>query len=222
MMGKQGRTAALRRDVAWLHREVCARGLNVGSAGNVSARIGEGMIITPTGVRGDTVDPDALVRMDFAGAYRGRIAPSSEWQMHAEIYRADPRAMVIVHTHADCCTALAALGRHIPAFHYDVAAFGGDDVRLAPYALFGSAELAGHAVAALEGRTACLLANHGMICHGRDAASALLTAIRLETMARQYLLALAAGEPIILGADAMAAVSERYKTYGQQPERGTT
>ncbi|MCX7383533.1 MAG: class II aldolase/adducin family protein [Alphaproteobacteria bacterium] len=220
-MGKE-KAAALRRGVAWLYREVCTRGLNVGSSGNVSARLGEGMLITPTGVRGDTVDEADLVRMDFAGAHRGRIAPSSEWQMHAEIYRADPRAEVIVHTHADCCTALGALGRNLPAFHYDIAQFGGDDVRLAPYALFGTAELAGHAVAALEGRTACLLANHGMLCHGRDAASALLAAVRLETMARQYLLALAVGEPHILGAEAMAAVRERYKTYGQQPERRTT
>lgn len=211
----------LRDQVAWLYREVCARGLNVGSSGNVSARRGDTMIITPTGVRGDTVAPAHLVRMDFAGAFKGHIAPSSEWRMHAEIYRADPAAQVIVHTHADAATALGALGRALPAFHYDIAQFGADDVRLAPYALFGSPELATNAVTALAGRTACLLANHGMICHGRDAPSALLAAIRLETMARQYLLALAAGTPIILDASAMAAVRERYKTYGQQPARGT-
>ena len=207
----------LRQDVAWLYREVCARGLNVGSSGNVSARAGTGMIITPTGVRGDTVDPADLVRMDFSGGHKGRIAPSSEWAMHAAIYAADPAAMVIVHTHSDAATALGALGLPLPAFHYDVAQFGGDDVRLAPYALFGTRELADHAVAALDGRRACLLANHGMICHGRDAAAALLGAVRLETMARQYLMALSAGTPRILGAEEMAAVRERYKTYGQQP-----
>ena len=208
---------ALRQDVARLYREVCARGLNVGSSGNVSARAGLGMIITPSGVRGDTVDPADLVRMDFAGGHEGPLAPSSEWAMHAAIYRADPAAMVVVHTHSDAATALGALGLGLPAFHYDIAQFGGDDVRLAPYALFGTRELADHAVTALEGRRACLLAHHGMICHGRDAGAALLAAVRLETMARQYLMALSAGAPRILGASEMAAVHERYKTYGQQP-----
>jgi L-fuculose-phosphate aldolase len=209
----------LRADIAWLYREVCARGLNVGSSGNVSARCRKGMLITPTGVRGDTVDPVRLVRMSFDGSFKGEIAPSSEWAMHAAIYQAAPQAEVIVHTHSDHATALGALGRALPAFHYDIAQFGGDDVRLAPYALFGTPDLADHAVAALDGRTACLLAHHGMICHGPDAATALLTAIRLETMARQYLIALSAGEPHILAPAAMAEVHDRYKTYGQQPAR---
>jgi L-fuculose-phosphate aldolase len=210
----------LRAEVAWLYREVCARGLVIGSSGNVSARAGAGMLITPTGVTGAAVAPERLVRMDSNGTWKGRLAPSSEWRMHAAIYAAFPDAMVIVHTHSDAATALGALGRPLPAFHYDVAAFGGDDVRLAPYALFGSSELAAHAVAALAGRTACLLAHHGMICHGRDAPAALLAALRLETLARQYLLALAAGEPRVLDAAAMAAVRERYATYGRQPARG--
>ena len=101
---------ALRQDVARLYREVCARGLNVGSSGNVSARAGLGMIITPSGVRGDTVDPADLVRMDFAGGHEGPLAPSSEWAMHAAIYRADPAARVVVHTHSDAATAWGALG----------------------------------------------------------------------------------------------------------------
>ncbi len=208
-----------RHDVARLYREVCARGLNVGSSGNVSARVGRGMLITPSGVRGDTVAPGRLVRMAFDGMWKGETAPSSEWAMHAAIYAAAPEANVILHTHSDYATALGALGQPLPAFHYDIAQFGGDDVRLAPYALFGTRELADHAVAALAGRNACLLANHGMICHGRDATAALLAAVRLETMARQYLIALSAGVPRILDAAAMAEVQERYKTYGQQPAR---
>lgn len=209
----------LRHDIAWLYREVGERGLNVGSSGNVSARAGRGMIITPTGVGCDTVDPDDLVRMEFDGTFKGKIAPSSEWAMHAAIYEAAPAAMVIVHTHADAATALGAIGRGLPAFHYDIAQFGGDDVRLAPYALFGTRLLASLAVAAIDGRTACLLANHGMICHGGDAGAALLTAVRLETMARQYLLALSAGRPTILDTDTMGEVHDRYRTYGQQPLR---
>ena len=211
---------ALRRRLAELYRAVAARGLIVGSSGNVSGRTGKGMLISPTGIRGDTVAPEGLVAMGLDGAWKGDIAPSSEWRMHAEIYRAYPAAQVIVHTHSDAATALSALGKNLPAYHYDIAQFGGVDVRVAEYALFGSAELAGYAVEALRERTACLLANHGMICFAGDTDAALLAAVRLETMARQYLLALSAGTPRILDADAMAAVVERTKTYGQQPKRG--
>ena len=212
----------MKHQVAGLYREVCARGLNTGSAGNVSARTKSGMLITPTGVRGDTVEPGRLVRMAFDGTHKGSVAPSSEWRMHAAIYRADPDARFVIHTHADAATALGALGRGLPAFHYDVALFGGDDVRLAPYALFGTAELAEHVAVAMAGRRACLLANHGMIVSGPDADAALLAAIRLETLCRQYLMALSAGAPVILDADAMRAVHARYRSYGQQPDRRET
>lgn len=205
----------LRADLAWLYREVCARGLAVGSSGNVSGRTKTGMLITPTGAAGESLAPADLVAMDLGGGVRGKGSPSSEWRMHAEIYRAHPAAMVIVHTHSDAATALGVLGSGLPAFHYDVALFGGDDVRLAPYALFGSPELAAHAVAALEGRSACLLAHHGMIAFAADARAALLAAQRLETMARQYLMALSAGRPNLLDEAAMAEVRARYVTYGK-------
>ncbi|MCW3473749.1 class II aldolase/adducin family protein [Limobrevibacterium gyesilva] len=206
----------MREAVAALYRELGARGLNVGNAGNASARHGAGMLITPTGIHGDTVTPEGVVEMTLEGDVAGPGHPSSEWQMHAEIYRADPEAMVIVHTHSDHATALACLNLPLPAFHYAVAGFGGDDVRIAPYVTFGTPELAHAAAAAIAGRTACLLANHGMICHGRDAAGALLTAVRLETLARQYLIARAAGTPRLLTPAEMAAAHERYRTYGQQ------
>jgi L-fuculose-phosphate aldolase len=208
---------AIADSVAALYRELGARGMNQGSSGNVSARTAAGMLITPTGVRGDEVRPDALVAMGLDGAWGGPLAPSSEWEMHAAIYRAAPEAMVIVHTHSDHATALACLNLPLPAFHYGVAEFGGEDVRCAPYVTFGTPELAALAAEAIAGRSACLLANHGMICHGRDAASALLGAIRLETLARQYLLARAAGAPRLLSQAEMAAARERYRTYGKQP-----
>ena len=207
----------LRTEIAALYREVGARGLNVGSAGNVSARTRTGMLITPTGIAGATVTADGLVEIRLDGEFSGAVQPSSEWQMHAEIYRACPAAKVIVHTHADHATALACLNLPLPAFHYDVANFGGDDVRIAPYHRFGSPELAHAAASAITGRTACQLANHGMICHGPTPAAALLTAVRLETMARQYLIARAAGTPRLLTAAEMDAVRVRYRNYGQQP-----
>jgi L-fuculose-phosphate aldolase len=216
-------TPAFRQEIAALYREVGARGLIVGSSGNVSARAGRGMLITPTGTQGGNVTPEGLVETTLDGHYDGSIRPSSEWRMHAEIYQSAPRAMVIVHTHSDYATALACLNLPLPAFHYDIAGFGGDQVPLAPYATFATPELARLAAAAIAGHSACLLANHGMICHGPDAAAALLTALRLEAMCRQYLIARAAGTPRLLTASQLAAAHQRYRGYGQQPaaERNT-
>ncbi len=172
------------------------------------------MVITPSGCSAETVAADGLVGMRLDGAVEGTITPSSEWHMHAAIYRADRRAGAIVHTHSDACTALACLNEPLPAFHYMVVSFGGDDVRCAPYVTFGTPELAELAVAAIQGRSACLLANHGMIVHGRDPLGALQAAVLLETLARQYLLARSAGAPRILTEAEMQAARERFRTYG--------
>jgi L-fuculose-phosphate aldolase len=209
--------STLRRQIAAAYRTLSERGMNAGTAGNVSARMAKGMVITPTGITGAEVSPKALVAMSLDGKVEGRLRPSSEWEMHAAIYRAAPLAKAIIHTHSDHATALACLNLPLPAFHYAVANFGGEDVRIAPYATFGTPALAAAAVAAIEGRTACLLANHGMICHGPDTETALRTAILLETLARQYLLARGAGEPRLLTQDEMAAAQARYRSYGQQP-----
>ncbi len=209
-------SATIRAELAALYRALGTRGLNVGNSGNVSARFGRGMLITPTGIHDDTVTPDGLVEMALDGVHGGPVKPSSEWQMHAAIYAGAPEAMVIVHTHSDHATALACLNLPLPAFHYAVAAFGGEDVRIAPYVTFGTPALADLAARAIAGRTACLLANHGMICHGPDAPGALLAALRLETLARQYLIARAAGTPRLLTRAEMQAARERYRSYGQQ------
>jgi L-fuculose-phosphate aldolase len=210
--------STLRQTIADLYREIGQRGLNVGSSGNVSARTAGGMLITPTGIQGDTVTPEGLVEMRLDGAFDGRIHPSSEWEMHAAIYLGTDAAQVIVHTHSDYATALACLALPLPAFHYGVAEFGGEDIRCAPYVTFGTPELAAAAAEAIEGRTACLLANHGMICHGPDARRALIAALKLETLARQYLIARAAGPVRLLTRAEIAAARQRYRTYGHQPE----
>jgi len=207
--------AQVRQDVTTAYREVGRRGLNAGSSGNVSHRTREGMIITPSGCSAETLVPDALVAMTLAGDVKGAATPSSEWAMHAAIYLAYPSAQCVVHTHADACTALACLNEALPPFHYMIANFGGDDVRCAPYVTFGTPELARLAVAALAGRTACLLANHGMIVHGPTADQALTNAVVLETLCRQYLLARSAGTVRLLTADEMQGAHQRYQTYGQ-------
>ncbi|WP_254065631.1 MULTISPECIES: class II aldolase/adducin family protein [unclassified Acidisoma] len=202
-------------NVAATYREMGRLGLNFGSAGNVSRRRGEGMVITPGGATIDEITEDALVTMTLGGEVEGGGAPSSEWAMHAAIYAAFPEAGAVVHSHADACTALACLREPLPAFHYMVVGFGGEDVRCSPYTTFGTPRLAVLAVEALQGRTACLLGNHGMICHGRDLKRALAAAVRLETLARQYLLARSAGQPRLLTPEEIQAARARYRGYGQ-------
>jgi L-fuculose-phosphate aldolase len=202
------------RQVADVYRALGRAGLNAGSSGNVSVRTGQGMLITPSGCSAETIGDADAVKMTLDGKSRGKRPPSSEWFMHAAIYQACPDAYAIVHTHSDACTALACLNEPLPAFHYLIVQFGGDDVRCAPYVTFGTPALAEVAVTALADRTACLLANHGMIVYGPNADAALSAAITLETLARQYLLARAAGVVRLLTATEMQAARERFKTYG--------
>ena len=196
-----------------------AAGINRAKAGNVSARWRaggfDGFLITPTGVAYDRLSPDDIVAVAQDGQARGRLAPSSEWRFHRDVYAARPDAHAIVHTHAPFCTTLACLGRGIPAFHYMVAVAGGRDIRCAPYATFGSQELADAAVAALAGRRACLLANHGMIAIGADLDRALGLAIEVESLAETYWRAMQIGEPVLLDDDEMDRVLAKFATYGQ-------
>src|SRR3984957_16690401 len=207
----------MRDDVAWLYREAGAKGLIVDSSGNVSGRTPDGMLITPSGAD-PTTDP-GLVPVALDGTAQGPGTPPSEWALHPPISRAHPDAAFIVHTHADACTALACLGSDLPAFHYMVVQFGGADVRCAPYVTFGARALADHAAEAIRGRSACLLANHGMIVCAGSAAQALSRSVLLETLCRQYLLALSAGTPRLLTEQQMRDAKERFKTYG--PRGGT-
>jgi len=191
-------------------------GINQGKSGNLSARIPGGFLVTPTGMPYDTLKPADIVAMDFQGRARGKRLPSSEWRFHRDILKARPEANAIVHTHAMFATTLACLHREIPPFHYMVAVAGGDSIRCAPYATFGTEELSGNAVAALEGRKACLLANHGMIALGASLDQALALAVEVETLAAMYWRALQAGVPQLLDRAEMARVIEKFRTYGQQ------
>jgi L-fuculose-phosphate aldolase len=207
--------SALRATVIDAARALNPLGINRGKAGNVSARLGEALIITPSGLPYDHTEPADLVTLGLDGTrLGGKLAPSSEWHFHCAIYRARPEVGGIVHTHAPFCTAIACLDRGIPAFHYMVAKAGGPDIRCAPYATFGSAELAQNAVAALDGRLACLLSHHGMIAVGRNVAAALALAVDVEALAEIYCRVLALGEPAVLDGGEMARVVEKFKSYG--------
>ncbi|CAG0981170.1 L-fuculose-phosphate aldolase [Burkholderiales bacterium] len=197
-----------------------AAGINRGKAGNVSARWRaggfDGFLITPTGVEYDRLAAEDIVAVGLDGVAAGRMAPSSEWRFHRDIYRARPDAHAVVHSHAPFCTSLACLGRGIPSFHYMVAIAGGRDIRCAPYATFGTQELADAATAALDGRRACLLANHGMIALGADLDLARQLAIEVETLAETYWRALQVGDPVLLPDDEMDRVLAKFATYGQR------
>lgn len=189
--------------------------LSPGRSGNFSARLGEGMVITPTGKSYDALSADELAVIDGEGRRMpGTGTPSSEWRMHLAIYRARPDCAAIVHTHSRHATALACVHRPIPAFHYMVAAFGGSHVACAPYATYGSERLAQLAVKALGARHACLLANHGSLALGADLRTAFDRARDLEDLAAQYILALQVGPPRVLSARDMKIVLGKFRTYG--------
>jgi L-fuculose-phosphate aldolase len=213
-------SAELRRAVIDTARAMNDAGINVNKAGNVSVRCTrgrhDGVLITPTGLGYFGLQPADLVFLRLAdGAATGGRAPSSEWRFHLDIHRARPELLAIVHTHSPSATALACHGRGIPPFHYMVAAAGGTDIRCAPYATFGTQELSGHALAALDGRKACLLAHHGVIACEASLPQALALAIEVEHLARMYLAACTLGEPPRLADDEMARVLAKFEHYGQ-------
>ena len=181
---------------------------------------GTALLITPSGVAYEDLTPRDIVRVRLDdGQAEGALLPSSEWHMHRDIYQAHGGAQAVVHTHSTFATALACRREAIPAFHYMVAVAGGHDIRCADYATFGSQALSDHMLAALRDRTACLLANHGMICFAGSADKALGLAVEVETLARQYWHARQQGEPVILEGAEMDRVLEKFKTYGKQPDR---
>ncbi len=194
-----------------------ALGINQGTSGNISVRCGDDMLITPSATPYETMLPDQIAVMPLAatdGRWHGPLPPSTEWRFHQAILRGRPEAGAVVHTHAAYCTALSLLRRPIPAVHYMIAAFGGSSVRCAPYATYGTAELARLALAALEGRSACLLANHGMIVLAPNLAKAMWLAVELETLAKQYALALQVGVPVLLSQAEIDAAAAGFASYG--------
>ena len=211
----------LREQIVAACKHLDSSGLNRGTSGNVSCREGEHFLITPTGVPVDEITPSKIVSLDFEGKVMGPGKPSSEWQFHSAIFKARSEINAVVHTHAPHATALACLREDLPPFHYMIAIAGGDSVRCAPYALFGTDTLSQHAVTALADRKACLLANHGMITLGRNLDEAMAIAIELESLCQQYLIARQVGHPVLLSADEMRAVIERFKSYGKHATETT-
>ena len=194
------------------------RGLNRGSAGNLSCRLGEGMLITPTGMGAELRSED-LVWMGFDGEVRGAWQPSSEWHFHRAVYLARPDLHAIVHTHSVHATTLACLRRELPAFHYMVAVAGGSRVPLVGYHTFGTEALSQAVAEGLREVQACLLANHGLVAAGTTLAQAMKITVEIEALCESYLKALAVGEPVLLSEAQMAEVIEKFRSYGKAARR---
>lgn len=196
-------------------RACIAANLSNATAGNISVRTGTGMLITPSGVPPEEMRPEMMVPCTFEGDWEGAWKVSSEWALHAALYRARSDAKAVVHAHPTHCVALSSLRRPIPAFHYMVAGFGGNEVPCAPYETFGSLALAETVSATLGQRYhACLMANHGMIALGSNLSAAYLRTEKLEALAQQYILACSMGSPALLDDAEMAQVHATYETYG--------
>jgi L-fuculose-phosphate aldolase len=195
-------------------RRMNALGINQGTSGNISVRHGAGLLITPTSVPYDAMTPDQIVFMAMDGSHAPEQRPSSEWRFHLDILRARDDVNAVVHAHPTYCTILAIMGLEIPPVHYMIAAAGGDSIRCAPYATFGTAELSEHALRALVGRHACLLDHHGMIATGKTLDKAMWLAVEVETLARQYHGCLQIGNPPLLSSDEIERVRQRMAGYG--------
>ncbi len=210
----------LRRDIVDAAKSLSRLGLNEGTAGNVSARLGPDLLVTPSGVAYDELKPKMLARMAVDGSddWTGPLKPSSEWRFHRDILRARPETGAIVHTHATYCTVFSMLRRPIPAAHYMIAAFGGPEVRCTAYGPYGTQELSDLAVEGLAGRHAVLLGSHGMIVIGRDLKEAMWRAVELEVLAKQVYLATALASPVLLDDEEIMRTVERFRDYGQNAQ----
>nr|WP_274607346.1 class II aldolase/adducin family protein [Paracraurococcus ruber] len=198
-------------------RALDARGFMPSKSGNLSVRTAAGCLVTPSGLAYAATGPEDLVEIAPDGTVvAGHRRPSSEWRLHAAIYAARPEARAVVHTHSPMATALSCARQGIPPFHYMVALAGGPEIRCAAYATFGTQALAEACVAALDGRKAALLANHGVVALGGTLAGAKALAEEVENLARQYLALRAAGlDPVLLTAAEMAEVFEQFGDYGR-------
>jgi L-fuculose-phosphate aldolase len=212
--------AGLRNGMVDICRRMNSSGINQGTAGNLSARIDGGFLITPTSLPYERMTPDDIVEMGFDGSYAGRHRPSSEWRFHRDILKSRTDIDVVLHCHSIYATTLACHHKTIPSFHYMTGVAGGTTIRCARYATFGTQALSDNAIEALDGRLACLLGQHGQISLGKTLDRALWLAIEVETLSRLYVQALTLGDPPVLSDEEMARVLQQMQkmSYGQPPD----
>ena len=196
-------------------RNMAASGLNEGTAGNASVRLDDGFLMTPTGIPPEELTAESMVPMQFDGSHTGDYRPSSEWRMHGDLLQRRSDVSAVVHCHSKYATTLACAGKSIPPLHYMNAVTGGGEIRIAPYAIFGSQALADHIFTTITDRYACLMANHGQIAIGTSLNHALSIANQVEIQSSFYYGTLAIGGPVLLSNSDIEAVEEKFKSYGQ-------
>lgn len=207
----------LRQKMLSVAQAMIAQGLNKGTAGNLGCRYGDHFLVTPSGLPVDQMRAIDIVALRFDGTTIGSGKPSSEWRFHRDILKSRTEINAVVHCHSPFASTLSCLRLDIPPIHYMIALAGGISIRCARYALFGTEALSENALAALAGRKACLLANHGMIALGVDLDEALAIANEVEFICEQYWRALQIGSPVLLSDEEMQAVLASFKSYGRQP-----
>ncbi len=210
----------LRKQMVDIARRMNASGINQGTAGNLSQRLDDGFLITPSSLPYDRMEAEDIVEMSFDGTYVGKLRPSSEWRFHRDILKHRSDINVVLHCHSIYATTLACQYKPIPAFHYMVGVAGGNTIRVAKYATFGTQQLSDNAIEALEGRLACLLGQHGQISLGKTLESALALGQEVETLSRLYVQVLTLGDAPILSDEEMERVIEQMRkmSYGQMPD----
>jgi L-fuculose-phosphate aldolase len=215
----QDQDLSIRTEMVKALQSMAGLGINKGTSGNISVRGTDGFYVSPTGIAYAGMTPEQIVFMNWDGSYEGDVLPSSEWQFHRDILQARPEFNAAVHTHSSFATAVSILEHEIPAMHYQVAAAGGNTIRCARYATFGTVELGQNILEAMKGRRACLMAQHGVVAAQVNLARAMSLAVTVEEMAKLYLQVLPFGPIKVLPEDEMARVIEKFKTYGQQPKQ---
>ncbi|PPD56762.1 MAG: class II aldolase [Methylotenera sp.] len=210
-----------REQLLKISQQLAQLGLNKGTSGNASVRFGDGFLVTPSGMTIEEMTADNMVNMQFDGSFEAHqelkgLKPSSEWRFHRDILAHRPEINAVIHTHSMFATTLACLQKEIPPFHYMIAVAGGDNIRCAPYALFGSQALSDIALIALNERKACLLANHGMIALGKDLDDALAVTVEVENLCEQYWRLLQVNsDPPLLSEVEMREVFQQFKGYSR-------
>jgi len=207
-----------RENLLNITNKLLTAGLNHGASGNCSCRDKGDFLITPTGVDSSKLTTDMMVRIslsDNTSKSESKYKPSSEWQFHQAILEKYPEINAVVHTHSVFASSLSVLGQDIPAFHYMIAVAGGDSVRCAPYAMFGTKELSDNILEAIRDRKACLLSNHGLVAVGKDLNEAFNIAEEVEHLSRLFIEAKKIGEPLLLSDKQMTEVLNRFNSYSR-------
>jgi L-fuculose-phosphate aldolase len=210
---------SIRETVVKAYKKLEADGNNRGASGNISVRFGDAMLITPTAVSAEALEPDMLTKVSLSGTntdWEGSKPPSSEWRFHRGLLMSRNAINAVIHTHSPWCTVLAVARKPIPAIHYMIAAFGVPEIPVADYARYGSAELAENVVTTMKKSNGCLLANHGMVVGGTDLIRALWLVDELEALAHQYYHALAIGGGKILSDAQIEETARGFDNYGVQ------